>query len=407
MKRRSFLAVPAMAGPRRVVGERLPSPIPSSEEAWERYFAELRQEHLLLPGDCAFLNTGTLGVMPRAVVAAFEEGLRELAGRPGERHRRWGYEPLLDLREPLAGLFGCAADELALTHNSTMGLSTIANGLELRPGDEVLLTSHEHRSNVEPWKARQKRSGIAVRAVPLPNPFPALREVGDRIVEAIGPRTRVVSFSGIFSMPGSLSPAREVCAAARERGALTLVDGAHMPGQVAVNLREMGCDFWVGSPHKWMFAPPGCGLFYVRRELLGSVWPSVTAGGWDGAAMGARKFMMVGTNNLATMRGFAESVRFYRALGPDAVHRRIRQLAASVHKELAGIPRVRLMQPEGSFAGMISAELEGRETLERLLEMARRRNLILAAGGRGLRVSTHIHTRPRDLDLLFDTLRRV
>jgi selenocysteine lyase/cysteine desulfurase len=404
MNRRHFVQLAATAAAPRAFS--LPPALPVSSAAREADFVELRKRHFLLDDDCAFLNTGTLGVMPCSVVDAFAAGMHELASEPGVEHRRWGYEPLLDLRTELAAQFGCSADELAITHNSTYGLNTIASGVKLCPGDEVLLTSLEHRSNLQPWLVRQKRSGIVVRTVRLPMPLPGIEELGSLIIDAIGPKVRVVAFSGIFSWPGSVTPVRRICQAARDKGVLTLVDGAHMPGQVNVNLHELGCDFWVGSPHKWMFTPPGCGLLYVRHELLDRIWPCITAGDWDDPSIGAQRFMMVGTNNLATIRGYSAGLAFFRALGPDAIYARIRQLSAHVYKELSSLPQVRLVQADGSFAGMVVGALTDHSRAQRLAAVAERRKLIVSGAGSPMwRISTHVHTRLRDLDLLFDTLR--
>jgi selenocysteine lyase/cysteine desulfurase len=234
----------------------------------DKWWKRVREEQLLLPGWRAFLNNGSLGVAPKPVIAAVTDFLNRSAALTisptTDDYPRWGYETLDAHRDQLAAFYGCQKDELAITHNATAAMCIVANGLDLRAGDEVILTDQEHPSGRGCWQMKQARYGVVVREVKLPLPPKSSEELADILISAIGRRTKVISFSGITSPTGLILPIRQICDAARAKGVLTLVDGAHMHGQIPFKISELHCDFMAGSPHKWAFAPAGCGLLYLR-----------------------------------------------------------------------------------------------------------------------------------------------
>jgi len=228
----------------------------------EAYWRRIRDEQFFLPDWRTFLNNGALGVIPRPVFDAMAQYLERAAGLlvEGYNHPRWGYENLDEERTELAEFLGCKKDELAITHNATEGLSYIAAGLDLQAGDEVLMTDREHPSGKAGWQRRAQRDGIVIREVQIPHPPKSSVQLTDLMISAIGPRTKVLFFSGIIGGTGLIMPMKEICHAARAKGVIAAVDGAHVNGQIPLNLSEIGCDYFVGSPHKWMLAPAGSGL---------------------------------------------------------------------------------------------------------------------------------------------------
>src|SRR5581483_7588662 len=299
----------------------------------EAYWLKIREQQFLLPEWRAFLQNGSLGIAPRPVLQAVTDYLERSAALKLEEYPRWGYETLDDFRTELAVYLGCAKDELALMHNATEAMSTIAAGIDLAAGDEVVITDQEHPSGREPWLMRQKRHGIVVREVKIPIPPKSPEQITDILISAIGPRTRVLSFSGITTHTGLWLSIRDICAAARAKNVITVVDGAHMHGQVAVKISEVGCDYFAGSPHKWMFAPAGCGFLYIREENRGKLWPNTVTAGWDNEALKAARFQMMGTNNRAIVEGLLAGVRFANAIGPERIYARAHQLARMVYEK--------------------------------------------------------------------------
>ncbi len=371
-------------------------------EAW---WLRLREEQFLLPRRRAFLNSGTLGVAPRPVVRAVSDYLERAASLLDDEYPRWGYETLEEHRRELASFFGCKTEELALTHNATEAMNIVANGLDLAPGDEVLTTDQEHPGGSCCWLLKQARYGIVVRQVPIPLPPSNPEHLADLLVSSIGPRTRVLSFSGITTTTGLLLPVREICRAARANGVITVVDGAQMNGQVAVHLHELGCDYFAGSPHKWMFAPAGCGFLYAREEMLDRLWVNVATGGWDETALKAARFMQVGTNSRAIFEGFIAALHFFKQLGPERVYARIHELARRALTMARSLPFAELLTPDDDrmFGAMVTFRLP--EPIWQKTQQLCRQRRIWVYGGPRCRLSTHVHTRPEDLEAFFDTVR--
>lgn len=373
----------------------------------DAYWAKLRDEQFLMPGKRAFLNTGSLGVAPRPVVAAVADYLH----RAGALHidsgyPRWGYETLDHERSRLAAFVGCQKDELAIVHNATEAMSIIAGGMPLPQGSEVLLTDQEHPSGRGPWQVREAKGELTTRVVEIPLPPDSPGAIVDRMVSAIGPNTRVLSFSGITSPTGLLMPIREICAAAREKGVITVVDGAHMTGQVLYRIDEMGCDYFAGSPHKWLFAPAGSGLLYIREDRLDWHFPLIATARWDDKSLKAGRFMRFGTNNRAIVEGFMAGLDFAEAVGPARIYERIHSLARQTYELARELPYVTMLSPadDSMYGSLVTMRLDLPENkLQRLWQLCDER-LIWTTGNPQLRISTHIHTRPSDIALFFEAL---
>jgi len=371
----------------------------------EAYWERVRQEQFTLPEWRSFLNNGSLGVAPRPVVEAVVDYLTRSAALLLEEYPRWGYETLDEHRQELADFVGCKKDELAITHSATESLCTIANGLDMQAGDEVLMTDQEHPSGRGCWYQKQARFGIRVREVKIPLPARNAEQLAEVMISAIGPRTRVISFSGILTTNGLIMPVRRICDAARAKGILTVVDGAHMNGQIGFRVSELGCDFFAGSPHKWMFTPAGCGLMYVREEMLDRLWNNVMSGSWNDRDMKAARFMNIGTNNRAVIEGMMAGLRFLKRLGPERVYARIHQLASLAYKLAREIPgaQVTTSEDERLYGGMIGFELKT-PAWPAIHEVLKQKHVWHIAAEH-TRLSTHIHTRPRDVEEFFGIVR--
>jgi len=267
-----------------------------------------------------------------------------------------------------------------------------------------LMTDLEHPSGQAGWHVRRARHGIAIREVKIPLPPSGPDQLADLMISAIGPRTRVLFFSGILSSTGTVMPVRRICDAARAKGVITVVDGAHMNGQLPMRIDELGCDYYAGSPHKWMFAPAGCGILSGRREMLAKLWPTNVTGGWDRKDAGAARFMFVGTNNRAIFEGLVAGVKFANAIGKERIFARIHALARQIRERAAGLDYLQLATPadERLYGSLVAFAMPGidRQKFGRLC--AERK--IWFGGGERIRISAHIHTRPSDIDMLFATL---
>jgi isopenicillin-N epimerase len=319
--------------------EQVPSALPdrglydSNEEA---YWTELRKQ-FLIPADEIYLNNGTVGSSPapvlRAVFDAYNDTERMAQSDP-EDYPIWGYGPWNEYRDPLAAFIGCKRDELALVRNATEANSYIANGIDLKIGDEVLITDQEHPGGEHPWDLRAKRYGIVVRKIVLPKPVPSAAAVLNLFSAVITPRTRVIFFSHITTVTGVVLPAKEICALARSKGILSAVDGAHVPGMMRLNVHEIGCDMYSASPHKWLQAPKGSGFLYVRDEVIDRLWNTIVTEGWDDPKLRAERFQRIGSSNVPALAGLRAAVELANSIGIDRIEKRHRAMGDHILKEM-------------------------------------------------------------------------
>ena len=306
----------------------------SSDE--EAYWGQLRKQ-FLIPADEVYLNNGTVGSSPMAVLRAIFDGYNEtekMAQSNPEDYPIWGYASWNEFRDPVAAFVGCNRDEFALLRNATEANSYIANGLDMKPGEEVLMTDQEHPGGEHPWNLKAKRYGIVVKKVTLPKPVPNAAAVLNLFNDAITPRTRVMFFSHIPTVTGVVLPAKELCALARSKGILSAVDGAHVPGMIKLNLHELGCDMYSSSPHKWLQAPKGSGFLFVRDEVIDRLWNTIATEGWNDTKIRAERFQRIGSSNVPALWGLRAAVQLANEIGMERIEKRHRQTADYILKEM-------------------------------------------------------------------------
>jgi len=304
----------------------------------EAYWTEVRKL-FLIPEDEVYLNNGTVGSSPTPVLQAIFESYRDserLAQNNPEDYPIWGYAAWNQFRDPLAEFIGCKRDELALLRNATEANSYIANGIDLKPGDEVLMTDQEHPGGENPWNLRAKRYGIVVKEVTLPRPVPDAATILTLFQDAITPRTRVLFFSHITTVTGVVLPVKQLAALARSKGILSAVDGAHVPGMMKLDVHDLGCDMYSASPHKWLQAPKGTGFLYVRDEVIDRLWNTIATEGWDEPKIRAERFQRIGSSNVPALAGLTASIEFANAIGMDRIEKRHRKLADYILAQMQG-----------------------------------------------------------------------
>ena len=242
--------------------------------------SELRELFLLRP-DVVFLNHGSFGACPRPVFEAYQQWQLELERQPVEfLGRRFG-GLLREAREALAAVVGARADDLVYVPNATTGLNAVARSLRLAPGDEVLTTNHEYGALDRTWRFVCARRGATYVNRPLPLPISSADEVIEQLWAGVTERTRVLFLSHITSPTALILPVQELVRRARAVGIITIVDGAHVPGQIPLNLEALGADFYAGNCHKWLNSPKGSAFLYARKEVQPLVEPLVVSWGWQ------------------------------------------------------------------------------------------------------------------------------
>ena len=375
-------------------------------------FAEARK-HFLIPRGVTYCNTGTLGASPREVVDALVNGTRALETRLAawaydhpEGEPLTGYEPSLAIRTAVGAFINAKPDEVAITQNATMSMNFLANGLDLSPGDEVISTDQEHGGCISPWRLKAKRYGIVVKELALDDGTKSgVDGVVKLFAEAMTPKTKAVMFSHVVSGLGTRLPARELCAMIRDHGALALVDGAQAVGQLQVDVKELGCDAYVASPHKWMMAPKGTGFLYIRRDIQDRFWTTLASSHWDDKENGAFRFMQYGTGAVPVHEGLTAALNFINKIGMPRIERWDTMLTKRLRDGLARVPGARISSPEDPrlASAITTFRIDGvkAKALQEAL-WVRRVRVRPQSDARGVRLSAHIYMSPADVDTVLD-----
>src|SRR5437867_12223512 len=311
------------------VADRSPLEVAADEGYWREI-----QQAFTLDRTLINLNNGYTCPSPRVVHEALKRYLDISNQAP--IHYMWNLlEPNVEtVRRNLAAEAGCDPEELAITRNASEALQIAQLGMDLQAGDEVVTTDQDYGRMLDTWDQRVRRDKIKVTKISFPVPTTNLSDLAQRIEQAITPKTKVVHFCHITNLTGQLFPVRDIARMARARGIQTIVDGAHAFAHFPFALRDLECDYYGCSLHKWLLAPVGTGFLYVRRENIAKLWPLTPANA--GKANDIRKFEEVGTHPAANHNAIAEALVFHQAIGVERKSARLRYLneqwAAKVEK---------------------------------------------------------------------------
>ena len=243
------------------------------------------------------------------------------------------------IRTGLAELFGCDREEIAITRGASEGLETLLLGLDLKSGDEVLTTTQDYPRMLTTIRQREQREGIKLNLIRIPIPPKNINEITSAFERAITPRTRLLQIAHQINLTGQITPVKAVCEMARGRGVETIVDGAHSFAQFYFKQPDLNCDYFATSLHKWLYAPKGTGLLYVRREKIAKVWPLFPAD--EKQKSDIRKFEEIGTHSAAPKLAIGEAMLFHQGIGGRRKEARLRYLSRYWMDKLKDIPKVR------------------------------------------------------------------
>lgn len=383
------------------------------DESPDGVYWEGIRKHFLFQDGLIMMNNGTVGPMPRPVFNTLMKYFRLQATNPFDVYN---FLPTFkqEVRQKLADFIHASVEEVVLTHNTTEGINFVANGLEMKAGDEVIVSNMEHPGAIHPWRLKQKRYGVVIKEVPFGLPPKSVSEIVEAIAAAITSRTKIISIGHTVFISGLISPIKEVCQMAREKGVLVLADSAHGLGMLDLDMKGLGVDFFASSPYKWLGAPTGVGLLYVRKEVQEQLWPTIVTSGWD-TAKDARKFETHGQDADALVMALGEALDFQNAIGRTRIERRIKSLAAYLKQGLLRIPGVKLHTPEDPYlsGGLTAFSVDGLDP-GRIVDYVREKhNLVVRtignkeAGTYGVRVSTPIYVSCREIDLLLEGVREL
>ena len=245
----------------------------------------------LLDPDITFLNHGSFGACPKPVFDAYQNWQRKLENQPVQFMAIDVYEHLALARNKLGAFIGCDGDDLFFIPNATTAVNTIIRSLDLGPGDEVLSTNHEYGSLIRAWEWVAKEKGFHFIQHEFPLPLKTHEDFIEDFWESVTANTRIIFVSHITSSTGLIFPAEEICSRARKDGILTIIDGAHVPGQLALDITAMDPDVYTGACHKWLSAPKGSTFLYVKNDLQSLIKPLIISWGEAGDDPGPSQFL--------------------------------------------------------------------------------------------------------------------
>ncbi len=423
MHRRNFIrtmAGPAVVAPLAVFRPRLTANLlhelsavdaPPEEIATDEAFWYQVQQAFTVDRSLVNLNNGGVSPSPAIVQESMKRHLDFSNACPV--HNMWRIlEPQREsVRESLARTFDCDAEEIALTRNASEGLQIAQFGFDLRAGDEVLTTNQDYPRMLTTFRQRERREGIILKEISIPIPSEDPAEIVDRFEQHITSRTRLILICHVINITGQILPVREVVRMARRRAIPVIVDGAHSFAHFAFTHADLDCDYFATSLHKWLLAPHGTGMLYVRRDRIRDLWPLQAAA--EAQDEDIRKFEEIGTHPAANYLAIAEALTFHQGIGPARKEARLRYLTHYWAERLLDHDRVRLhtsLNPEFSCA-IGTVQVEGIESGALASHLWNRHRIIVTPikhdEFEGLRVTPNVYTTLEELDVFVDAVKAV
>jgi isopenicillin-N epimerase len=317
----------------------------------------------LLDPEVIYLNHGMAGACAVPVFEEYQHWQLELERQPAVFLARRAEALLAEARCSLASFLGCSDDEIVYFPNPTTALNVVARSLDLKPGDEILSCDHEYGAMDRTWRFICSRRGAHYIQVPIPLPLSTPEQVLNLIWDGISERTKAIFLSHITSPTAIRFPVEEICARAREQGILTIIDGAHVPGQIDLNLDLLAADFYSGACHKWLCAPKGTSFLYARRDVQHLLEPLVVSWGWEADEPGTSRFVdhheWQGTRDIAAFLSVPAAIEFQRKHDWSTVQKRCHALALSLRQRLLELLDTAELTPAGEdwFIQMFSVQL--------------------------------------------------
>ena len=384
----------------------------ASRENWrvdEGYWEKVRK-HFMLEKDFTYMNNGTLGPTPRPVYEAVVEYWRLMAVNPHENSQIF-QNRVEQIRWKAANFLDASIDEIAITRNTTEGNTILCQGLDLKQGDEILITAFEHPSNRETWRRQAKRYGLRVKQVRFPIPPDDPSTILNAFDDAITARTRVMHFANPLGSTGCFLPVKELAKLAHSHDILCFVDGAHSVGHIQFSLEEWGVDGYACNAHKWLTGPAGSGMLFVKQDVQDRIWPNISILPWDRPPKGARKYSLsVGRRPWPVVAALEDTLDFQNALGRHRVEQRTRGLGAYLRRKANDIPGVKIYTPQRSdmSAGITSIGIE-KVPGKKLKEYLRQKYDVYVPGGSDrpgapVRFSTHYYNTFGQVDQVVQAL---
>ena len=389
-----------------------------AEQSWnsrsqnnEDYWSVIQDAYSASKSDVLILNNGGVSPSPIIVQDALEKYNRQAAQGPS--YHMWrvidkGREPL---RKRLATLGGCEPDEIAINRNATEALNTIIFGLPLQKGDEVIGMKYDYPNMMSAWRQRQLRDGIVYKQLSFDFPIENDDEIVKAYENAITPQTKIIHVTHIVNWIGQIMPVKKICQMAHKRGIEVIVDGAHSFALLDFKISDLECDYFGTSLHKFLSAPVGSGMMWVKKDKIAKIWPLVCSP--EPASADIRKFETLGTRSFCIEQAIGEAINFQEGIGTKRKQERIHFLKKYWAEKALQIPGVKIhtsLKPEYSCAiagvsidGMKPGELDSKLFTNHKIHTVG----ISYEGVQCVRVTPHVYTKLSDLDRFVGALETI
>ncbi len=377
----------------------------NSESFWN-----LVQSQFVFAPQLKYFNNASLGGSPLTVQQATTTARNTLDGFPSKY--MWGGwdEEKEKVRGKITDLFSVSAEEIALIHNTTEGMNLIARSFDLNPGDEVILADHEHTSGRICWEVFQERRGVKIVTPELPLLPECIEDIVEVYRRAISPRTKIISMCHIVNTNGMILPVKEISEMAHERGILVAVDGAQSAGMIDVDLKDLGCDFYTASAHKWLFAPKGIGILYAKQSNQHLLHPLIVCRGHRDHTI--RRLENYNTRNLPELLGLGAAVDFHHQIGRKKIVQRGYTLKAYFRSKVVSHPAFLLKTPASDelSSAIQVVEVLGKEVRDAKTYLFEEGHIdcrpMSSFGLNALRLSFAVYITKEDVDELVHDLER-
>lgn len=370
----------------------------------------------LLDPNITYLNHGSYGSCPSSVFNDYQKLQKRLEQQPVQFMTKYLWKYLKESRDTLGTFLNCDGDDLLLFANPTTAINNVIENLNLNKGDEVLMTQHEYGALVRAWSRSSKRNNFSIVQQPVKVPVSSKKNFIKQFLAGITVNTKVVFISQITSQTGLIFPIKEICEYATKKGIVTIVDGAHVPGHIDLNISNLECDFYTGTCHKWLCAPKGSSFLYVRKSFQANIKPQVVSWGEEGDDPGPSQFQMdfqwQGTKDMSSFLSIPSAIHFIESNNWKENHKISKELILEVSEDLKNLFGTNpLFKSEDWVGQMVSHPLPS-NTPENLKEMLWEKFLIEVPvfewkKQKYIRVSAHFYNDRNDMNTLINALEMI
>ena len=418
MKKRTFLkglawaaaGIPFSANSMEKISQRSADVDPNLLAEDENFWATIRKGYNLKP-DYINLENGYYNFVPQVLLDKYMEHIREVNLQGSYYMRTVQFDNKKRMAEKLGTLLGCTADELVITRNTTESLDTIIAGFPWKAGDEAVMAEQDYGAMLDMFKQVAKRHGVVNKIVSIPNHPKSDEEIVELYANAITPNTKLLMVCHMVNITGQILPIKKICEMAHSKGVDVLVDGAHAVAHIQYNIKDLGCDYYGASLHKWLSVPLGAGMLFVKKEKIKKIWPLIADS--PKAEDDISRLNHTGTHPVATDLTISDSIDHYNMIGAARKEARLRYLQLYWTSKVRNLPNVVLNTPaeESRSCGIANVGIKGMKPAllaETLLKKYKIFTVAIDyANVQGCRITPNLYTTTKELDVLVQALKEL